>query len=153
LRKKAAVDFDGVLHSFELGWYDGTIYGTMLPGAMDGLQELWDHNVGIIIFTCRVLDIYPGDENYKIVPDRVQDILDWIDSYREPQHTFEIDRVTAIKPPDASVILDDRAVRFLTWKQAVIDVKYHMPVDCESCSGKGLDDGSPCWQCGAQATQ
>lgn len=119
----------------------------MLPGAMDGLQEFWDSNLAIVIFTCRVLDIDTMDT---VRQDRVDELLEWIDKHREPQHTFEIERVTAIKPPEAVIILDDRAVRFIAWKQAVIDVKRRLPTTCSSCLGKGFANWD-CPECGHAA--
>src|SRR6185369_8998400 len=51
-RKTVAVDFDGVIHSYENGWQDGSIYGTPTPGALEALRKLMeDYNV--FIFTSR----------------------------------------------------------------------------------------------------
>ena len=50
--KVIAVDFDGVIHSSELGFHDGTIYGTLLPGAAEALKTL-AKKYTVIIFTCK----------------------------------------------------------------------------------------------------
>ena len=35
-----AVDFDGVLHNFDKGFYDGTCYGEPIEGSIDTLKIL-----------------------------------------------------------------------------------------------------------------
>ena len=47
-----SIDFDGVIHSFEKGFFDGTIYGTPIEGAKEALETL-SQNHKIIIFTTK----------------------------------------------------------------------------------------------------
>lgn len=47
-----AVDFDGVIHDYHKGWHDGTIYGSMMPGAAEALDELLS-KYAVFIFTAR----------------------------------------------------------------------------------------------------
>jgi hypothetical protein len=140
LRRTIAVDFDGVIHSYERGWQDGTIYGTPLPGTMDALQKLYSNDWRIVIFTCRVQDLQG-----EIMPERVTAVLDWIDSHRD-RHSFVIDEVTNKKPNSAVVFLDDRAVRFQNWEQALEDIEAVVPTSCSSCLGEGLM-GFECPEC------
>ena len=50
--KNIAIDFDGVIHTFDKGWYDGTCYGEPLPGSLEAIIKLSEtHN--IIIFTIK----------------------------------------------------------------------------------------------------
>jgi hypothetical protein len=47
-----AVDFDGVIHDYHKGWHDGTIYGSMMPGAEAALCKLME-KYSVFIFTAR----------------------------------------------------------------------------------------------------
>ena len=47
--KNIAIDFDGVIHNFDKGWYDGTCYGEPLPGALEAIRKL-SESYTIIIF-------------------------------------------------------------------------------------------------------
>ena len=47
-----SVDFDGVIHTYEKGWGDGTIYGEFMPGAVIYLKRLMK-KYAVIIHTAR----------------------------------------------------------------------------------------------------
>jgi len=46
------IDFDGVIHSYHLGFHDGTIYGYPIEGSLDAVREL-SKKYKIIIFTAK----------------------------------------------------------------------------------------------------
>ena len=47
-----AIDFDGVIHTFDKGWNDGTCYGDPIPGAIEAIKKL-SLKYNIIIFTAK----------------------------------------------------------------------------------------------------
>lgn len=118
-----AVDFDGVLHTYDKGWHDGTIYGDWQPGAVEALSRLM-HRDAVFVHTTR----------------NPRQVTRWIEQHsgyafecttRLPRtwwgrrKPFWIERglllVTDRKLP-AVAYIDDRAVRFETWEQALVAV-------------------------------
>ena len=56
--KNMAIDFDGVIHNFDKGWYDGTCYGEPIEGSLEAIKELSD-KYNIIIFSSKALPDRP----------------------------------------------------------------------------------------------
>ncbi|MFE0036807.1 hypothetical protein [Streptomyces sp. NPDC059015] len=108
-----AVDFDGVIHAYSKGWHDGTIYDEPLPGALEGLRELLASD-SVFIFTTR----------------DVSQVATWLlergfsvrlghdgPFWNERDRLLITNRKLA-----ATAYLDDRAVRFTDWPQALRDL-------------------------------
>ena len=112
--KTISVDFDGVIHSYEKGWDDGTIYGDFVPGAVAALSTLM-HTYAVVIHTTR----------------NPKQVARWIEkksgygfecTTRVPRSGFWNQKgvllVTNRKLP-SYVYIDDRAINFRTWNQAL----------------------------------
>lgn len=113
-----ATDFDGVLHTYEKGWQDGTIYGEFMPGAVEALSRLMSR-YAVFVHTTR----------------SPRQVARWIEdksgrgfecTTRVPRSGFWNERgyllVTRRKLP-AIAYIDDRAIRFANWTQALEDLK------------------------------
>ena len=115
-----AVDFDGVLHSYERGWADGSIYGDWKPGAVAALSQL-TQQYAVFIHTTR---------NPKQVARWIErtsgyafECTTWLPrtwyGRRKPfWSTRGLLLVTDRKRP-AIAYIDDRAVRFEDWWQSL----------------------------------
>lgn len=105
-----AVDFDGVIHSYESGWQGATnIPDPPVPGAMEFLAYLCNDSVGVdvVIFSSRA----------KTWRGRAA-IRDWLWKYSDEEwqagyayRGIESIKITATKPA-AVVYIDDRGHRF-----------------------------------------
>ncbi len=100
VKRTIALDFDGVLHRYSQGWKDGSIYDDPVYGAVDACRELKRRGYELVVFTAR----------------RNEDIPDWL-----VRHGFPPMPVTNTKPP-ALFYIDDRAIRFERWAQALCDI-------------------------------
>lgn len=110
----AGIDFDGVIHTYERGWHDGTIYGEVVDGALDGLALTMQRHAAFVFTSRDPRQVAPWlrEQGINATADR-------------PRGRFWNERgrvlVTNHKYP-AHAYLDDRAVRFHSWPQALRDM-------------------------------
>ena len=108
-----AIDFDGVIHSFELGFHDGTIYDTPIPGSIESIKKI-SKKYKIVIYTAKAKKDRPlinGKTGIELV-------WEWLKKYDIDQY---IQEVTAEKPR-AICYIDDKAIRFIDWNQTLDDL-------------------------------
>lgn len=134
-----AIDFDGVIHTYERGWADGTIYGEPVPFALYAIETLMKRDA-VFIHTTR---------NARQVARWIERTSQYqIDCTTRPPRTCYGRRkpfwnrrglllVTDRKLP-AAVYVDDRAHHFKSWGQTLtaLGVEVH-----------GIEQGEPAdWQ-------
>lgn len=105
-----AVDFDGVIHAYSRGWADGSIYDPPLPGALDGLRRLLELDA-VFVFTTRDIGqvatwLLGHGFNVRLGHDGP--------FWNERGPLLVTNRKLA-----ATAYLDDRAVKFIDWDQAL----------------------------------
>lgn len=98
-RLTIAVDFDGVIHTYDRGWQDGEIYGELVPGTQRALALL-AQRFRLVVFTAR----YDLDA-----------VRDWL----KQKHIDHFFKDVTNKKPAAYAYLDDRAIRFISWDQTI----------------------------------
>jgi 5'(3')-deoxyribonucleotidase len=108
--KNIAIDFDGVIHTFDKGFFDGTCYGDPIPGSIEAIKRL-SKNYNIIIFTAKAKPNRPlvnGKTGTELVKEWLEkhDILDCV-----------VD-ITSEKPR-AKIYIDDNGYRFENSTQCV----------------------------------
>jgi hypothetical protein len=94
------IDFDGVIHSYERGWEDGTIYGDVTAGFWDWAEDAQEH-FRLVIYSSRTKD--------GTGPMRLWLQEQWVKSLRPgvaPALEF------AHEKPPAFLTIDDRALTF-----------------------------------------
>tara|TARA_R110000868_G_scaffold361877_1_gene623874 strand:- start:86 stop:469 length:384 start_codon:yes stop_codon:yes gene_type:complete len=109
-----AIDFDGVIHNADKGWYDGTCYGEPLPGAIESIKLL-SQTYKIVIFTA------------KAKPDRplvdgktgVELVKEWFGKYGLDTYISEI----TSEKPRANLYIDDNGYRFENWNDTLKFIK------------------------------
>lgn len=104
------VDFDGVIHAYSHGWFDGTAYDEPVPYAKDSLQEMVNRGYEVVIFSTR---------------DSV-DIERWLRANRFPPYPVTNEKLPAV------AIIDDRAIPFSTWATATRELFSRYPVRQEN---------------------
>lgn len=105
-----AIDFDGVIHNWDRGYYDGTCYGTPIDGAIDAIKEL-SKKYKIIIYTSKAKPNRPlvnGKTGTELVKE-------WLVKYDLLQYVNEI----TSEKPRAFLYIDDNAYRFDNWNDTI----------------------------------
>lgn len=99
--KAIAFDFDGVIHSYTEGRASMTAPNA---NAFKTLKKLHDQGYKIIIFSCsekeRIVDWFN---------------IHWVNEMHKDE-TWKKWEITNIKPIDAIAFVDDRAIRFTSFK-------------------------------------
>ena len=105
-----AIDFDGVIHDHNLGFYDGTCYGKPIEGAIDAIKLL-AKKYTIIIFTCKANPDRPlinGKTGTELV-------WGWLKDYNIDEYIKDV----TYNKPNALFYIDDKAIRFSDWDQCL----------------------------------
>ncbi len=110
-QKTICIDFDGVIADYSQGFQGADVFGTTLPSASSAISALRDDGWKVIIFTTRrdtpALREYLGENG--IGYDEINSNSD------QPEGTNE-------GKPIADIYLDDRAIRFNNWIEALMDI-------------------------------
>tara|TARA_Y100000385_G_C12891468_1_gene550144 strand:- start:398 stop:781 length:384 start_codon:yes stop_codon:yes gene_type:complete len=105
-----AIDFDGVIHDHNLGFYDGTCYGKPIEGAIDAIKLL-AKKYTIIIFTCKANPDRPlinGKTGTELV-------WGWLKDYNIDEYIKDV----TYNKPNALFYIDDKAIPFNNWNNTL----------------------------------
>ena len=108
--KNIAIDFDGVVHTFDKGFHDGTCYGEPIEGALEALKVL-SEKYNIIIFTAKAKPSRPlvnGKTGTELV-------YDWLVKHDVMKY---VKQITSEKPR-SFIYIDDKGYRFENWKDTL----------------------------------
>lgn len=131
-----AVDFDGVIHAYTKGWQDGTIYDQPMPGALDGLRLLMEQDAVFVFTTREPEQVMPwlAEHGFDVTTDESCERCHGECTHEDPCHackgsgllTFWNQRgqlLVTNRKLAATQYLDDRAIRFTDWEQALAAIQ------------------------------
>jgi hypothetical protein len=114
------IDYDGVIHSYERGWQNGEIYGTVVPGFFEWVERVRDH-FKLVIYSSRSKT---DDGIIAMVAWLHEQRNAWIKAGGQRNPTEPLDIEFAYEKPPAFLTIDDRAIRFEgNWDAPELSVK------------------------------
>lgn len=118
-----AVDFDGVLHTYDKGWHDGTIYGDWVPDADIALTQLMQQYAVFVHTTRNPKQVARWIERTTGYGIECTTMLPrtWY-GRRKPFWSTQGLLLVTDRKLAAIAHIDDRAVRFTNWHDALTAV-------------------------------
>lgn len=101
--KNIAVDFDGVVHTFDKGWHDGTCYGDPIEGSLEAIKTLAE-TYNVIIFSAKVRP----DRPLVMEKTGLQLVDEWLKKHDVRKYVSDITH----EKPRAEFYIDDKAIEF-----------------------------------------
>jgi len=104
--KNIAIDFDGVVHTFDKGFHDGTCYGEPIEGSLEAIKQL-SKKYNVVIFTAKAKPSRPlvnGKTGSELV-------YDWLVKHDVMKY---VKQITSEKPR-SFIYIDDKGYRFENW--------------------------------------
>lgn len=99
-RKNVLIDFDGVIHKYSKGFYDGTIYDPPTEGAKEAIDKL-KNKYRIVIFSARL-----SPTTNKDVEDQKKNMINWLSKYNIYYDQLSYEKIPAV------AYIDDLAIHF-----------------------------------------
>lgn len=111
--RQVGIDFDGVIHRNSKGFYDGTVYDDPIEGSLEAIQRI-SRTYDIVVFSAK------ARKDRMLINEKtgVQLIEEWLEKHGFMKYVKE---VTSEKPR-AVAYIDDKAIRFFNWDQALNDL-------------------------------
>ena len=107
-RPTICIDFDGVMRSYERGWQDGTIYGTVVRGFFEWVERV-RFDFKLVIYSSRSKD----DNGVILMSMWLHEQRNkWIAAGGQRNETEPLEIEFAHEKPAAWLTIDDRCVRF-----------------------------------------
>jgi hypothetical protein len=117
-RPTLCIDFDGVIHSYEKGWQNGVIYGTVVPGFFEWAEKA-AKNFELVIYSSRSKT---NDGILAMTAWLVDQRRAWRDQGGMHETDAPLSFSFAHEKPAAWLTIDDRAIRFGgKWDSAELD--------------------------------
>ncbi len=107
MSRRVAVDFDGVLHSWDGEWQGADVVnGAPIPGAIDWLEQVLNSGLDVVILTSRCAEDAPD-----VIGRAREAIRFWLVEHGLPQEKLRQITITAEKLA-AGMYIDDRGFHF-----------------------------------------